>query len=1122
MPDCIKGVEDNERANDEMTGHQLNIRLALTTSFGQPISPQKEALIKAQLDNPSDRNLKLLRTEKNREKLHSKFIDYLQGWMVDHTTVGEGYGEMYSSKIRLLQGIFSYKLGMETGNLQYATPTQINNLHLLIEKELGKEAPTHLSAWDNTVSSVRRVAIKHDKSGHALNVIERSTSLGETTKRLGVPFTERVDAINAALLNPANIDVENQSEVMKHVFDIGDNRKRLIVKGMIPLNPVKQEMFSKSTLNLRDKIASMSTNPEIKHDLQDEDGNVSTYKLIKLTGSEIDEYNSIYDTKHPSNSKIWVAMPYLVKEDMERFSRGEIRNKVQTGWYEAQGTAVHNRMITGTKKNIQTYSDFQYMDKQISEALFRPTNANRQNLWDTVNDYTALGKDFMTYFAKEDAIVQEQLEEAVPMFDLRLSELYGNDVELIAEKKKQMVDALGMHGMVSVDKEGNMKSHHTDLRKANDYSPDKFLNVTKIFMMHDRKMLLETELERLENSIQKEKNIIKKGPKNIGEHINNKNLMLQKVKQVTEERDHFLKMIKQIFGIEDYDSGTMQVNHAMSRSLWTDKLQRYRGADLYKLYIDDTIRSLETNKLKIDMMNSIINTPEYFHNYLIDQVKQTAGGGDAEAGLGKFDYSDKKMIERLNTIGVDIDPEFYEKILSWQRGVVSGFNLSWYTAFTNNFQRVNYLVDYGTKEWMEAVGARQGWGKYAYGKSKEDINRAITLTGIKDPLLQFTDVIVAGRTDRTLLGSYRSMKDLATMKAGNDDSFDKLFQKAGTKEKIQLEELKRLRKTFAHILTNDWKEQDRGILERAIKSLEWELTDEYIGRIIDWRLNYFPLSAGKEILTMGGTEDTIRSEGAMMGFILADKLGQLDHNSDIPIYEQENAVRMARIMVYHTQFAFDPINSPKMFRGAFGRMFWQFKPYQYFQAEHDWKVVSNAWNTSGGNNAVETGLHMTGRITKELFKMIGDVGYAPYKALMQKDKLTEPDEIARSFIKFSVLRGMASVATTFYSLPFFDLELVRMAKGAVTGRGLRGIESPLLVYPFRIAKLAMMLSGALDDEEDDKRLISNIIMDYFPAIINIIAGVILQNPYAFGVFVPPGPPKWGYKWAAEKIAEEQD
>jgi len=295
---------------------------------------------------------------------------------------------------------------------------------------------------------------------------------------------------------------------------------------------------------------------------------------------------------------------------------------------------------------------------------------------------------------------------------------------------------------------------------------------------------------------------------------------------------------------------------------------------------------------------------------------------------------------------------------------------------------------------MEAVGARQGWGKYAYGKSKEDINRAITLTGIKDPLLQFTDVIVAGRTDRTLLGSYRSMKDLATMKAGNDDSFDKLFQKAGTKEKIQLEELKRLRKTFAHILTNDWKEQDRGILERAIKSLEWELTDEYIGRIIDWRLNYFPLSAGKEILTMGGTEDTIRSEGAMMGFILADKLGQLDHNSDIPIYEQENAVRMARIMVYHTQFAFDPINSPKMFRGAFGRMFWQFKPYQYFQAEHDWKVVSNAWNTSGGNNAVETGLHMTGRITKELFKMIGDVGYAPYKALMQKDKLTEPDEIA--------------------------------------------------------------------------------------------------------------------------------
>ena len=585
---------------------------------------------------------------------------------------------------------------------------------------------------------------------------------------------------------------------------------------------------------------------------------------------------------------------------------------------------------------------------------------------------------------------------------------------------------------------------------------------------------------------------------------------------------HFFQMIRQQFGIDDYDSGTMQVNHAMSRSIWTDKMLSYRGSDLYKLYIDDTIRSLETNKLKIDMMGAIINTPEYMHDYLVDQVRQTQGGNDAEAMFMNFDYSDKKMIERLGKIGVDIDPHFYEKMLSWHRGIISGFNLSWYTAFTNNFQRFNYFIDYGFGNWAEATAALLGYGKYSYNFDKKRMDKFVDKTGVKDPIVQFTDIIIAGAVDnaQTMFGAYTSMRDLAAMKRGDSPEFDKVLIRASGKEKIQLEELQKLRDLFYKITTTKWKEQDKAILEKSLKELEWDLTDEYIGRIVNWRLSYFPVKAGSKLLTMRGTEIELRSEGAVMGFINADKTGQLDHTSDVPLYEQENAIKMARGMVYHTQFAFDPTNSPKMFRGAFGRMYWQFKQYQYFQASHDWKIMKNLWDTSGGNNAVETSLFMSGRVIKELGKMVTEAGYLPYRKFVGKDNLFERDDIAQSFIKFSIIRGLATAMTTFYQLPFFDLEMMRTVRGAITGRGLRGLESPLLVYPARIAKLGFLLSRMMDDDDEDKeRTFTELIFDWFPAIINVIVMIALKNPYAFSAYVPPGA-KVVYKGVAKKIEED--
>ena len=77
MPKCVKGVEENERARSELANHQLNIRNALRSSFGHPVSNKKKGLIDKYKSNKSAENHKALSRELNREKAHKDLLAYL-------------------------------------------------------------------------------------------------------------------------------------------------------------------------------------------------------------------------------------------------------------------------------------------------------------------------------------------------------------------------------------------------------------------------------------------------------------------------------------------------------------------------------------------------------------------------------------------------------------------------------------------------------------------------------------------------------------------------------------------------------------------------------------------------------------------------------------------------------------------------------------------------------------------------------------------------------------------------------------------------------------------------------------------------------------------------------------
>ena len=100
-------------------------------------------------------------------------------------------------------------------------------------------------------------------------------------------------------------------------------------------------------------------------------------------------------------------------------------------------------------------------------------------------------------------------------------------------------------------------------------------------------------------------------------------------------------------------------------------------------------------------------------------------------------------------------------------------------------------------------------------------------------------------------------------------------------------------------------------------------------------------------------------------------------------------------------------------------------------------------------------------------------------------------------------------------------ETYRFLANRIVGahRGIRGLESPMLVYPARLAKLGLMLLRGGFDEDDEEKTIGETLMDWTNPLVNLLIGLGMGNPYAPTAYIPPVA-KTGYKYLLKEHLDE--
>jgi hypothetical protein len=1133
---CFTRVDElHQMSQEDLMGLEVEARGMADALIGQPVSPKRVKLENKYKKSGSKRDRINLEREKKREKEHRIFHDLIvEGIMMEKMrihqsaeveVIAEGYEEA-----------IGYHHGRYTGKLYTYNSKQIHDYRKTLERHLNQLPKDSNGDFSNTIQNQVSWILRRDKSGYGIRLIKAAKSLGETVIRRSLPYVRKAEEINEAIRKNMGSD-EKTEAFMKHMHDTMDGRKRNIRMFELPKDSAESRFFIET--NIGKKYLDMMDNltPDDIYELPNEDGSVGRYVMIRLDNkNDIAQYNLIYGGNEHLDSIMWLAVPAIEgTEQQAKYDRGTYSPpKLMEGWYEAGNWEVKSVVVgkRGTVYRNQGYSSFGYMNKQPDPAYFKKKEKSEKSeiesvsMWEAIAQNKALLKEFYDHVQKQQEIFYREYEPWVQRYNQMLKMKWGEDTEGMKKEAEQFASDLGVFGMLSVSQDGTLVSFHNEVNEIDMYSPIRYRKDVKVAMMIEKYDELDREINEIEANLSQFDKAIKRGAKNndpdLASMMENTDKLRKTMATRMELRDLMLKMARQQMGMDPFESTTMQVSHLQHRSLWTDKMQRDRSPSLIQDYFEDMVRAMETNNLKLQAMQTMLVTGENLHGYLMNEVKEATGSMDTAAGFLGLNYSDEAMMKRLHTLGIKIDPELYRHMLGWHRGVISGWNLGFLTAAMNNFQRVNYFIDYGWDLWHEAQRAIQGKGRY----SNLEVLKFVEDTGVLDLSTQFTDWLLAGaNTSETKpLGFIIPVADIKRMVLGKRGGMDKALAKASGKEKLQLEELDRLNKKMKILLETDWKPEQKELLRQSIKDLKFTMTDEYIGRIVDWRLNWFPFQQTKagggiaEAFTMGGTERNIRTLGAVMGFIEAERRGMLDTTKD-DYFNQDAAIAMARTMVYHTQFAFDPINSPKFMRGAFGRFYWQFKQYQYFQAEHDFKTLQNMWVSTDGNGMARVG-RMGARVTAELLRMgassadrgLGVVG-------IDVDPNLERDETARSLIRFFMTRGLMSMVSAAIYVPILT-EIYRFTANRVVGahRGVRGLESPMLVYPLRLAKLGLMMLRGGFDEDEEERTRNEVLMDWVNPLVNLLIGLGLGNPYAPTAYIPPVA-KTGYKYYVKEELE---
>ena len=1044
---------------------------------------------------------------------------------------------------------------------------KIRYISKMMKKKEGLAAKGGLTAVQNTIMQPLRVAQSLDQSGSANTLGKMSESLLDTYRQKGYkwrysivdPYTGQknpisLDAIDGRL---AAITAKTQNvpglpslQILPAITQLSEEllhgEVRNILPREIPTNPAEFTKWRNSWAGKQ--FFKMINFESERHNIGDTD---ARYVMIPLHSDKVgvnwlkkqrklqikqgvltneldpgENENGFLVYRIPDNIKEFFASirkNNLITEESLKKHLPPASLDLDEGFYTAQQHKVFKyEMIPNSENPKRKWADFT-RGVNFQGNVYDPPLEWMPEMWESID----MQREWNDLFYEKE-LVEETRELNSEYADYRIkvqqqlirNGLEGESVEEILDK----IDSLGgMEFNITEDKDGNFVSSNSFVRKASkwSYGHIKFYDTDYRDMLDKaRTVIRDSYVPEFDAQLATDNSVLESEDADAAEKAE----AVERISSFEKRRKHYSDMLAhmdtKIYGESDSDLDERKmfmsdrILAAKARTLFTDHKRRIKDRSVHKEYVDMVMRNNELTRIKIQLFKTALankDNPDLV-NFMIDQIKTTAGDVDIEAGFGKAKYGDRGV---ANLFGENVTAENIRDIGLIHRGIGSGFNLGMWTAMQNNTQVLNAIINYGWEPYVHAFKVVQE-GDSLGNFTAEDIKEQVRETGVLEPGNAFIDMLTMGMQFGEDIGieeMFMPVVDMARLfKATTLDgwlnqskTWDKLIKSArkrSTQEAIKTTELKNVKTELYNVIHGDFKDKPKEIkmLKKRLLDLRIGLTLSNVNRLVKWKLQWFP--TGPEWFSMAGTEERMRTEIGYMGLRRAYDMGLIEVPTEAgkkwKYTDSQRAVNMARLYVYNNLFGFTKVMIPKAMRGAIGGGLFQWKQYDYHQtiSEYEW-LRSAALSKEYAQESDLKGWGMLAlRIPAQIMKkairqsiktgvpMVSPSTKKYWTKFLQLNPEHDDKNLDRA-ATFFITRGLATIASAIMWTqwaPYTFLSSTRSAlrmvfRDKITQRGLGGAGSPLIGRALTLSMLLLMI-GEVIRRGDDDDFVEDILRQY--------------------------------------------
>jgi len=810
------------------------------------------------------------------------------------------------------------------------------------------------------------------------------------------------------------------------------------------------------------------------------------------------------------------------KADKEvNFGRYLVRPDSNTKMVDIPNIGMTPKIIEQSKtgKYMRDYVEYQSVKvptQLMSGKLKGTEKVSYGSLWDTINAHRGVWFDVASDMNKR---ITKNENDYKKMFQQWVADRKGQPFEEVSAAFDEFLSSndIRQRAWLVENEEGNADIRMvagTFLAKEENYMPHLYKPADLYSMINNSIVKLKQQMdnEASENGMDTKQY---KEWKEAYEHMV---MMKNTLSDRTIEGEEQAKLVA--------NERTVRAKHF---SAWTDATLRRKDEMVSPDSLNSAYSNIARNDVTIDVLEALHKLkqvegmiPKGVEEYLMNRAlisfhDPRARGTNPITGN---DYGYTKVAEMMNRLpkwvrlGRTFDAESAGKIVKSLTAFPSMRFLGWSSAVGNRTQILNNIIEVG---WRIT-----GMAKREQSESPEMWQEIVDHTGVLNILDTFADIMAHGEKPGiwdmgffpgTIIPT-RRLVDIRTLlnrgrdKFVEDDNVDidniliGIQERSHGKTVWDIEEVRDLYKESAR-LSNDIKEKKGALydlftmeehennlknIRTRIKSLMPGIAEDRLKMLVTWKLGWWMDSEGKgmgkSLFTFSESEKSLRAESVVIALIVAREKGLLGEGDkdDISMYKTDAAVKIARDMVYATQFGMTPTYLGEAFEGM-GRAIWQFKQYSTQQIMHDHRITRRFRE---GNIGM---MGSTSRLIKAQVQA--------FDTLRKTNKHYDPsdpflDHDALAVVRLLYTRVAVSLLASIVSVAPIITKLIGI--GGMRGLSqLRSAENPVFGFAARVMVwLWMGIAGS--DREEEK--FKDVVMSWRVLFLPVVLGALLKDLFA--------------------------